>query len=135
MAMIHVDRLLETCIRRSASDIHITVGRPPVLRLHGRLRSLETKVLEPDDTLSLMKQITPDRNQQELQEGGGTDFGFAYGDKARFRVSVFRQKGNISIVMRRIPYKFLTFEEIGLPQICKALCRRPRGLFLITGPT
>jgi twitching motility protein PilT len=135
MAMIHVDRLLETCIRRSASDIHITVGRPPVLRLHGKLRSLETKILEPDDTLSLMKQICPDRNQQELQEVGGTDFGFAYGDKARFRVSVFRQKGNIAIVMRRIPYKFLTFEEIGLPTICKALCRRPRGLFLVTGPT
>lgn len=135
MAMIHVDRLLETCIRRSASDIHITVGRPPVLRLHGKLRSLETKVLEPDDTMSLMKQITPDRNQQELQEVGGTDFGFAYGDKARFRVAVFRQKGNVAIVMRRIPYKFLTFEEIGLPQICKALCRRPRGLFLVTGPT
>lgn len=135
MAMIHVDRLLETCIRRGASDIHITVGRPPVLRLDGRLRSLETKVLEPDDTLSLMKQITPDRNQQELQEVGGTDFGFAYGDKARFRVSVFRQKGNVSIVMRRIPYRFLSFEEIGLPTICKALCRRPRGMFLVTGPT
>lgn len=135
MAMIHVDRLLETCIRRGASDIHITVGRPPVLRLHGKLRSLETKVLEPDDTMSLMKQITPDRNQQELQEVGGTDFGFAYGDKARFRVAVFRQKGNVAIVMRRIPYRFLSFEEIGLPQICKALCRRPRGLLLVTGPT
>jgi len=135
MAMIHVDRLLETCIRKGASDIHITVGRPPVLRLHGKLRSLETKVLEPDDTLSLMKQIAPDRNQQELQEVGGTDFGFAYGDKARFRVAVFRQKGNVAIVMRRIPYRFLTFEEIGLPPICKALVRRPRGLFLVTGPT
>ncbi len=135
MAMIHIDRLLETCIRQSASDIHITVGRPPVLRLHGQLRSLETKVLEPDDTMSLMKQITPDRNQQELQEDGGTDFGFAFGDKARFRVAVFRQKGNVAIVLRRIPNKFLTFEEIGLPPIVKALCRRPRGLFLVTGPT
>jgi len=135
MATIHIDRLLETCIRRGASDIHLTVGLPPVLRLHGKLRTLETKVLEPEDTLSLMKQIAPERNQQELQEVGGTDFGFAYGDKGRFRVAVFRQKGNIAIVLRLIPSKFLTFEEIGLPAITKALCRRPRGMFLVTGPT
>lgn len=135
MAMIHIDRILETCIKRNASDIHISVGRPPVLRLSGRLRQLETKVLEPEDCVALMKSITPDRNQQELQEEGGTDFGFAFGDQGRFRVSIFRQKGNISIVLRLIPSRFLTFEEIGLPSICRALCRRPRGLFLVTGPT
>lgn len=135
MATVHIDRLLETCIRVGASDIHIHCGRPPVLRVHGRLRSLETKVLEPDDTVSLMKSVTPERNQQELQEEGGTDFGFAFGDAGRFRVSVFRQKGNISMVLRLIPSKLLTFEQIGLPPIVKALCRRPRGLFLVTGPT
>jgi twitching motility protein PilT len=105
------------------------------LRIDGRLRSLETKVLEPDDTVALMKSITPERNQQELQEEGGTDYGFAYGDKARFRVAIFRQKGNISLVLRLIPTKIMTFEEIGLPKICAALCRRPRGMFLVTGPT
>lgn len=135
MASLHIDRILETCIKRGASDIHISVGRPPVLRLHGRLRSLETKVLEPEDTVALMKQITPDRNQQELQEEGGTDFGFAFGDSGRFRVSVFRQKGNVTIVLRLIPSKFLSFEDIGLPPIIRSLCRRPRGLFLVTGPT
>jgi twitching motility protein PilT len=103
--------------------------------LHGHLRSLETKVLGPEDTVALMKSITPDRNQQELQEEGGTDFGFAFGDAGRFRVSVFRQKGNVALVLRLIPNKLLTFEQIGLPGICKALCRRPRGLFLVTGPT
>jgi twitching motility protein PilT len=82
-----------------------------------------------------MKSITPERNQQEIQEEGGTDFGFAFGDQGRFRVSVFRQKGNLALVLRLIPYKLLTFEEIGLPKICQALCRRPRGLFLVTGPT
>ncbi len=130
-----MDRLLQACVTQGASDIHLVVGRPPVLRIDGRLRSLETKVLEPDDTAALMKSITPDRNQQELQEEGGTDFGFAYGDVARFRVSVFRQKGSISLVLRLIPTKIMSFEEIGLPQICAALCRRPRGLFLVTGPT
>jgi len=135
MATVNIDRLLQACISMGGSDIHITVGRPPVLRIDGRLRSLETKVLEPDDSFALMKSITPERNQQELQEEGGTDFGFAYGEAGRFRVSVFKQKGNVSIVLRLIPSKILSFDEIGLPKICAALCRRPRGMFLVTGPT
>ncbi len=132
---LHIDRLLETVIKQDASDLHITVGQPPTIRLSGHLRRLETKVLNPDDTTALMKAITPERNQQELQEVGGTDFGFAFGDAGRFRVSIFRQKGSIAMVLRLIPYKILTFEEIGLPKITRALCRRPRGLFLVTGPT
>jgi twitching motility protein PilT len=135
VATVHIDRLLETVIRVGGSDIHLHVGRPPVLRIDGSLRPLETKSLEPDDTVALMKSVTPERNQQELQEEGGTDYGFAFGDKGRFRVSVFRQKGNISMVLRLIPSRILTFEEIGLPSITRALCRRPRGLFLVTGPT
>ncbi|MBI1826726.1 MAG: type IV pilus twitching motility protein PilT [Planctomycetes bacterium] len=135
MSMLHIDRLLETVIKQGASDLHLTVGRPPVIRLHGHLRSLETKVLAPDDTVALMKAITPDRNQQELQEEGGTDFAFAFGDHGRFRVSVFKQKGHTALVLRLIPAKLLTFEQIGLPNVCRALCRRPRGMFLVTGPT
>jgi twitching motility protein PilT len=135
MTTVNMDRLLQACVTQGASDIHLTTGRPPVLRIDGSLRSLETKVLEPDDTSALMRSITPDRNQQELQEEGGTDFGFAFGDQGRFRVSVFRQKGNLALVLRLIPSKILTFEEIGLPKICQALCRRPRGMFLVTGPT
>jgi len=135
MATVNMDRLLQACVSQGASDLHLVTGRPPVLRIDGSLRSLETKVLEPDDTTALMKSITPDRNQQELQEEGGTDYGFAYGDVARFRVSIFKQKGNISLVLRRIPTAIMTFDEIGLPKICAALCRRPRGMFLVTGPT
>jgi twitching motility protein PilT len=118
-----------------ASDLHLVVDRPPVLRLSGRLRSLDTKVLDPEDTTALMKSITPEKNQQELQEQGGTDFGFAFGDAGRFRTSVFRQRGNLSIVLRLIPSDLMSFEQIGLPKICSALCRRPQGLFLVTGPT
>lgn len=135
MATVNMDRLLQACVTQDASDIHLTVGRPPVFRLHGGLRSLETKVLDADDTVALMKSITPERNQQELQEEGGTDFGFAFGDMARFRVSVFRQKGNVTMVLRLIPTNIMSFDEIGLPKICAALCRRPRGMFLVTGPT
>ncbi|MGA2500004.1 MAG: type IV pilus twitching motility protein PilT [Tepidisphaeraceae bacterium] len=135
MAMIQIDRLLETCVRRGASDLHLAVGKPPTLRLHTHLRELQTKVLEAEDTIGLMKSITPERIQQEFEEQGSGDFGFAYGDVARFRVSVFKQKGFCSIVLRRIPNKLLTFEEIGLPKMAEQICRRPRGIFLCTGPT
>ncbi len=135
MATVNMDRLLQAVITMGGSDIHITVGRPPVLRIDSKLRSLETKVLEPDDTFNLMKSITPEKNQQELQEEGGTDFGFSFGEQGRFRVSVFKQKGNVTMVLRLIPSRIMTFDEIGLPKICQALCRRPRGMFLVTGPT
>lgn len=135
MSAMQIDRLLDTVVKLSASDLHLTVGRPPTLRLHGHLRNLQTKVLDSDDMVSLMKAVTPERNQQELSEKGGTDFGFAYGDAARFRVSVFKQRGDIAMVLRQIPRRLLTFEQIGLPEICRDLIRRPRGLFLVTGPT
>jgi len=135
MATIQIDKLLETVVRENASDLHITTGQPPVLRLGGRLVRLETKTLEAEDTVSLMKSICPERNQQELQEVGGTDFGFAYGDKARFRVAVFKQRGHVGLVLRRIPNEFLSFEQLGLPPAIRELITRPRGLFLVTGPT
>ncbi|MBX3357536.1 MAG: type IV pilus twitching motility protein PilT [Phycisphaeraceae bacterium] len=135
MSTIQIDRLLDTVVKLGASDLHMTVGRPPTLRLHGHLRNLQTKVLDSDDMVSLMKSITPERSQQELQEEGGCDFGFAYGDAARFRVSIFKQRGDIAIVCRQIPNRLLTFEQIGLPEMCRDLVRRPRGLFLVTGPT
>ncbi len=132
---VHIDRLLDACIRMGGSDLHLVTGRPPILRISGKLKPLETKVLTPDDTVSLMKSVTPERNQQELQEEGSTDFGFAFGDKGRFRTAIFRQRGHISLVLRLIPSDMLTFDQIGLPKLCAALCRRPRGLFLVTGPT
>ncbi|HVT88239.1 MAG TPA: type IV pilus twitching motility protein PilT [Tepidisphaeraceae bacterium] len=135
MATIQIDRLLETTVRRSASDLHLAVGKPPTLRMHGHLRELQTKVLEPEDTVALMKSITPERIQQEYEETGSGDFGFAYGDEARFRVAIFKQKGYCSLVLRKIPNKILTFEQIGLPRMAEQICRRPRGLFLVTGPT
>src|SRR2546423_2062061 len=132
---IQIDRLLETCVRRNASDLHLAVGRPPTLRLHGHLRELQTKSLEPEDTMALMKSITPERIQQEFEETGSGDFGFAYGEEARFRVAIFKQKGYCSLVLRKIPNKIMTFEQIGLPKMAEQICRRPRGIFLVTGPT
>src|ERR1017187_1758998 len=99
MGTILIDKLLQTVVKRKASDLHIAVGQPPVLRLDGRLKKLETKVLEPEDTMALMKSIAPERCQQELQQCGGSDFGFAFGDLARFRVSIFKQKGFVGMVL------------------------------------
>ncbi|MBV8780347.1 MAG: PilT/PilU family type 4a pilus ATPase, partial [Phycisphaerae bacterium] len=135
MATLQIDRLLETALRRSASDLHLAVGKPPTLRMGGRMRELQTKVLEPEDTVGLMKSITPERIQQEYEETGSGDFGFAFGTEARFRVAVFKQSGFCSMVLRRIPNKLLSFEQIGLPKMAEQICRRPRGLFLVTGPT
>lgn len=135
MATLQIDKMLETVVRERVSDLHITTGQPPVVRSGGHLVRLETKTLTPEDTVGLMKSITPERNQQELQEVGGTDFGFAFGDKARFRVAVFKQRGHIGMVLRRIPNEFLSFEQLGLPAVIRDLLTRPRGLFLVTGPT
>ena len=130
-----IDKLLQTVVNRKASDIHLTVGQPPVLRVDGRLKRLETKVLEPEDTVALMKSISPERCQQELQEVGGADFGFAFGDMARFRVSIFKQRGNVAMALRQIPTKLMDFKELGTPPALRDLCERPRGLILVTGPT
>ena len=109
MGTLLIDKLLQTVCTQKASDLHLAVGSQPMLRLHGHMRPLATKVLEPADTVALMKSITPERCQQELQEVGGTDFGFAFGDMARFRVAIFKQRGNVGLVLRRIPNEFLTF--------------------------
>ncbi len=135
MSGIQMDRLLDTVVKLSASDLHLTVGRRPTLRQHGSLKDLQTKILDSEDMVALMKSITPEQKQQELSERGGCDFGFGYGDLARFRVSIFKQRGDLAIVLRLIPSRLLTFEQIGLPEMCRELVRRPRGMFLITGPT
>jgi twitching motility protein PilT len=130
-----IDKLLTTVIQLKASDLHISVGQPPVIRHHGRMRKLDTKVLDSDDTTALMKAITPDRCQNELQEKGGADFAIEFIDGYRFRVALFKQKQTIGIVLRRIPSQFLSFEQIGMPDAIRSLIVKPRGLILVTGPT
>lgn len=132
---ILIDKLLQTVVNRKASDLHITVGQPPVLRVDGRLVRIETKVLEPEDTMALMKSVSPERCQQELQEVGGADFGFAFGDMGRFRVSIFKERGHVAMALRLIPMKLMDFHQLGTPPVLADLCKRPRGLVLVTGPT
>lgn len=132
---MEMNELLSIVVERNASDLHLTVDSPPVLRVDGRLDVLDFQSLTADDTVELMKSIASAAQQQKIQERGGTDFGFAFGDLARFRVSVFKQKGQIGLALRLIPSKLLTFEEIGLPPTIRELLDKPKGLILVTGPT
>jgi len=132
---IQINKLLQTVVNKNASDMILTVKAKPMIRLNGRLIALQTRELTAEDTVNLMKSIAPERNQQELQEVGSSDFGFSFGRQARFRVSIFRQRGHIGIVLRLIPFRLMTFEEIGLSQNIVKLLWRPRGLILVTGPT
>jgi twitching motility protein PilT len=127
--------LLHLVVSENASDLHIRVGSPPVIRVHGVLHRVEGPQLKPEDAEELMRSITSEDHIQQVRERGGADFGFAFGELARFRVSIFKEKGHFGVVARQIPNKMLTMEQIGLPPSVKELLYKPRGLVLVTGPT
>jgi twitching motility protein PilT len=127
--------LLELVCEENASDLHLHVGQPPTLRLSGSMTPIDGPPLTPEDTEALMMSIAPDVHQQSVKMNGGADFGFAYLDKARFRVSVFKAKAVHGLVLRQIPNNLFGLREIGLPDKLKELLYRPRGLILVTGPT
>lgn len=130
-----IENILNYAIEKEASDIHLTVGRPASVRLHGDIVSIDDHVLGPSDTESLAREVTSEEQRKRIEEVGGIDFGFSYGDRARFRVSCFKQQGSFAMVLRQLPSKFYSFEQIGLPLQLQSLLNRPRGLILVTGPT
>ena len=132
---IEMSDLLNLVVEEGASDLHLEVGVAPVLRLSGSLTPLDTPPLAPEDTERLIKSIASEMHIQKIREEGGVDFGFAFEDKARFRVSCFKQKGHMGAVLRQISNTLLTMEQIGLPPSLKDILFRPRGLVLVTGPT
>src|SRR5205085_2261650 len=127
--------LLQLVVSEGASDLHVRVGTPPTIRVHGILHRVEGPTLAAEGAEELMRSITSEEHIQHVRERGGADFGFAFGDLARFRVSVFKAKGDFGLVLRQIPSKMLTMEQIGLPPSAKELLYKPRGLVLVTGPT
>src|SRR5689334_14458895 len=127
--------LLQLVVTENAADLHLRVNTAPVIRLHGVLHRVGGPPLKPEDTEELMRSITSEDHIQHVRERGGADFGFAFGEMARFRVSVFKEKGNYGMVLRQIPSKLLTMEQIGLPPSVRELLYKPRGLVLVTGPT
>jgi len=130
-----IQAILNYAIEKECSDVHITVGRPRTVRLTGELVSIDDKLLKPEDTEALAREITTEEQRKKIEEVGGIDFGFTFEDKARFRVSCFKQRGTYAMVLRLLPSRFYTFEQIGLPKQMVELLSRPRGLILVTGPT
>lgn len=130
-----IEAILNYAIQNEASDIHLSVGRPPSVRLHGDITSIGDQLLTGQDTEALAREITTEEQRKKVEEVGGIDFGFSFGDKARFRVSCFKQQGSYAMVLRQLPSRFYSFEQIGLPKQLTELLSRPRGLILVTGPT
>ena len=130
-----IEAILNYAIEKEASDIHLTVGRPRSVRLHGEILSIDDKTLTAQDTEAFAKEITTEEQRKKIQEVGGVDFGFSFKDQARIRASCFKERGNYGLALRPLPNRFFSFEEIGLSEKAVELLDRPRGLVLVTGPT
>jgi twitching motility protein PilT len=130
-----IHQLLEAMIENGASDLHLHVGRAPSLRVSGSVVSIEGPALTPEDTENLVQSIAPAEQMERLKRDGGSDFGFSFHKKARFRVNVYRGKGVLGMVLRLIPAKMYSLDQLRLPPMIKDLLKRPRGLILVTGPT
>ncbi len=128
--------LLEEMIQKEASDLHITTGERPKLRVDGDITdSAVTEVLTPKDTLHLAYSVLTENQKKRFETEDELDFSFGIQNLARFRGNVFKQRGCVSMAIRMIPFNVRTFQELGLPPIIAKLAERPRGLILVTGPT
>ncbi|MDR0534989.1 MAG: type IV pilus twitching motility protein PilT [Puniceicoccales bacterium] len=136
MAAFSLEQLLDLVVESNASDLHLHVGQAPALRVHGDITPVDCPPLTPDDTETYVHSVASKKHLDRLEsEHGGSDFGFAFGDKARFRTSIFKSKGHYGMVLRQIPSQLFSLSKIGLPDKVKDLLRLTRGLILVTGPT
>ena len=130
-----IDELLREVVDRSASDLHLKPGRPPLLRVHGALEPAGHPPLEPEQLASLVDPIVPDRLRERLRGELAIEFGYSLTNVSRFRASVFVQRGALAAVFRRVPIDFPSLEEWGLPPVIGGFGDLPQGLVLFTGPT
>ncbi len=130
-----IDELLHIAVQRRASDIHITAGLPPVLRIDGRLVPTEFDKLLPSDTQTLVYAMLTDPQKQVFEESFELDFSYGVAGLGRFRVNIFLQRGSVGAALRAIPSKIPTLDELRIPKVVKSLTLKPRGLILVTGPT
>lgn len=127
--------LLEKTIESGASDLHITVNSPPILRINGELRRVGDTSLTPVDTEEMVKSLTDEIHFKKAEENGEIDISFSYPGIGRFRVNIYKQRGSYGIAIRSVALEIPTLEELGLPSIIGELSRKQRGLILVTGPT
>jgi len=131
----HLDDLLRIIVEKGGSDLHISVGIPPIIRVDGQLLPTNYDKVTPQDSQRLIYDILTDDQIQRFETNFELDFSYQLAKLSRFRVNVFRQKGNVGIVMRVIPARIPTLKDLQLPPVLEELTRLPRGLILVTGPT
>ena len=132
---ITLHQLLKSMVEKGASDLHITTGSAPQLRIDGELVPFRVPPLGPVETKQLCYSVLTDEQKAKFEEEQEIDLSFGVKNLSRFRANVFLQKGAVAAVFRTIPFKIRSFEELGLPRVIAELCNRPRGLVLVTGPT
>jgi len=135
MATATLAELLKTAVQSGASDLHLTIGVPPMIRIDGKLRPIEHPPLTTSDTKRLAYSVMTDSQKHAFEEKLEFDFSFGIKDLCRFRANIFTQRGAVSAVFRVIPFEIKGFEALGLPPVVQRLCTKPRGLVLVTGPT
>jgi twitching motility protein PilT len=131
----NLHQLLKAMVEKGASDLHITTGSPPQLRIDGSLVPLKTAPLSPVDTKQICYSILTDAQKHKFEEESELDLSFGVKGLSRFRANIYMQRGAVAGAFRTIPFKILTFQELGLPPIISELAKKPRGLVLVTGPT
>jgi twitching motility protein PilT len=133
--MISLHQLLKTMIERGASDLHISTGSPPQVRIDGKLIPLDLPPLTPAEAKRLCYSVLTEAQKHRYEEDNELDLSFGVKDLSRFRANIFMQRGSVAGAFRSIPFKVFTFDELGLPPAMQELSNKPRGLILVTGPT
>jgi twitching motility protein PilT len=132
---VNLQQLLKAMVEKGASDLHLTTGSPPQLRIDGALVPLRVNPMSPTDTKQICYSVLTDTQKMRFEEDQELDFSFGVRNLARFRANLFMQRGAVGGVFRTIPFRIASIAELGLPPILEELCNKPRGLVLVTGPT
>ena len=133
--MVNLRELLEQMVKMGASDLHLTVGSPPVVRVDGKLQRLQHDMLTGEMTKKLAYSMLNEKQKTKFEQNNELDFSFGIESMSRFRANMFMQRGNVAVALRQIPYEIRTFEELALPKVMQNFADLPRGLVLVTGPT
>ena len=133
--MAKIDAFFKLMNEQGASDLHLTAGQPPALRIRGEIERIKYKVLDSDDLRGMLYEIAPEQKIKSFEESGDIDFGYEIPGLARYRANFFMQKNGVAAVFREIPSTIMTADQLGLPEVVSKLATLPRGLILVTGPT
>ena len=133
--MLNLRELLQEMIEKRASDLHITAGIPPMLRVDGLLHPTSHPVVTPEFSKQIAYSVLTEEQQKRFENEKELDFSFGVQGLSRFRANVFQQRGVTSMAIRQIPFEILSFDELGLPPVVKAFAEKQKGLVLVTGPT